>query len=189
MDVFEYIFVLVSIVVGLSLARLLDGIARIIHEPSAFKVYSVHLLWAFLTFVYLIWFWWFEYRFIEVQTWNFVLYLFIVLYSVLLYVICAVLFPPNLDSYDGFEGYFYSRKKWFFGLWALLHLVDIGDTAFKGEVHVEQLGLTYIVKTVLFFSLSIVAMVTDNRIFHTLFVIGISIFYYLTIVFLYWTAL
>ncbi len=117
------------------------------------------------------------------------LYFFIVLYSVLLYVICAVLFPPNLDSYDGFEGYFYSRKRWFFGLWALLHLVDIGDTAFKGEVHVEQLGLTYIVKTVLFFSLSIVAMVTDNRIFHTLFVIGISIFYYLTIVFLYWTAL
>ncbi len=117
------------------------------------------------------------------------LYLFVVLYSVLLYVISAILFPPDLRSYDGFEGYFYSRKRWFFGLWALLYLIDIGDTAFKGEVYMEQLGLAYIVKTLLFFGLSIVAMVTENRIFHTLLVIGISIYQYQTIIFLYWTAL
>jgi hypothetical protein len=189
MDVFEYTFVLVSIVVGLGLARLLNGFARIIHEPLAFKVYSVHLLWAVYTFVYLIWFWWFEYRFIEVQEWNFLLYLFIVLYSVLLYVICAILFPPNLDNYDGFEGYFHSRKKWIFGLWILLYLVDIGDTAFKGEDYIERLGLEYILRICVFFGLSIVAMFTDNRIFHTLLVTGISIYQYQTIIFLYWSAL
>jgi hypothetical protein len=37
--------------------------------------------------------------------------------------------------------------------------------------------------------LSIVAMFTDNRIFHTLLVTGISIYQYQTIIFLYWSAL
>ena len=53
----------------------------------------------------------------------------------------------------------------------------------------EQLGVEYIVRTFSFICLSIVAMVTDNRIFHTLLVIGISIYVYQTIALLYWTAL
>ena len=37
-----------------------------------------------------------------------------------------------MSDYDGFEGYFYSRKGWIFGFLALLFLVDVGDTLIKG---------------------------------------------------------
>ena len=80
MTTFEYIAVLVSIIVGLSLTHLLGGVGRIIGNPGCAKVYWVHLVWTLYAFVYLVAFWWWEYQLSTVEVWTVQLYLFLVLY-------------------------------------------------------------------------------------------------------------
>ena len=62
MDMYLHVRVLFSIILGLGISRLLSGVARIVQHPKEYKVYWVHLVWALFLFLYLIHFWWWEYR-------------------------------------------------------------------------------------------------------------------------------
>ena len=57
MTTFEYIAVLLSVIVGLGLTHLLGAVARLIHHPGRYKLYWIHLFWAWYVFVYLLYFW------------------------------------------------------------------------------------------------------------------------------------
>jgi hypothetical protein len=76
----------------------------------------VHLLWTSFLFLYLINFWWWEYRLAAIQQWTFPLYFFIAMYAVLLFLLCVLLFPEEMADYDGFKAYWYSRRQWIFQL-------------------------------------------------------------------------
>jgi len=53
-----------------------------------------------------------------------------------------------------------------FSLLAATYLLDV-DTLIKGEEHFARFGWEYLVRTPLFVILSLAAMRTDNRRFHT----------------------
>ena len=125
MSMFEYVAVLTSIIIGLSIAHLLQGVARLIQHPGRAKIYWVHLLWVFNMFFTAVYWWWFEFQFSVVETWTLQLYLFVIFYAVMTYVLCALLFPSDLGDYTGFEDYFLSRRRWFFGCMAASGLVDL----------------------------------------------------------------
>ena len=50
MEFFNYVMVLASVIVGLAVAHLLQGVAKMVQEPDRKKLYWVHLLWIFLMF-------------------------------------------------------------------------------------------------------------------------------------------
>ena len=102
MDLLEYINVLTSITVGLGIAYLLRGLAQIVQHPGRSEVYRVHLLRVGFLFLNMIFFWWWEYCLIEIKVWHFRNYAFIVLYALLPYLMCAMLFPSDLDDYHGY---------------------------------------------------------------------------------------
>src|SRR5690348_14362121 len=62
MDQFFHIRMLVSMIVSLSMAHLLKGVAKIIEHPKRKEIYWVHLLWVFYMFIQIIDFWWWEFR-------------------------------------------------------------------------------------------------------------------------------
>ena len=140
MDIFSYVLLLVSIIVGLSIARLLDGVGGFIGGTESPRAYWLHLLWVLYTFIYIILFWWWEFRLGSVPTWTFELYLFFILYAVLLYLLCVILFPN--EAPDFFQHHFTSRK-WFFGVWICVMLIDVVDTRLKGSDYLASLGLEY----------------------------------------------
>ena len=45
MDIFEYISVLTSIIIGLGIAHLLRGVASLVQHPGRHRIYWVHLVW------------------------------------------------------------------------------------------------------------------------------------------------
>ena len=57
MEIFEYIAVLTSIIIGLGMAHLLRGVVRIIQHPERYPVYWIHLGWVVYMFISLV-FWW-----------------------------------------------------------------------------------------------------------------------------------
>ena len=78
MNLFEYVGVLVSIVVGLALAHILTGVSRTIqvrHQVRhQVRSYWVHSLWTLNITVYLVFFWWFMDHWSAVERWSFFLF-------------------------------------------------------------------------------------------------------------------
>lgn len=169
---FVHMRIVLGMVVGLGLTHLLRQAARIIEHPGRKRVYWVHLLWAASMFLYLLSFWWWEYRLILVTRWTFNLYLFITLYALLLYLLCTLVLPENIDEYRDWRDYFYARRGWFFGLLAMAYLVDLGDTRVKGAGYFALIGREMLYRDLAFAAFSLVAITTRNATYHAVFALA-----------------
>ncbi|MCK1516775.1 hypothetical protein IVB22_30565 [Bradyrhizobium sp. 190] len=171
-DLYLHVRVLVAIILGLSVTRLVSGIAALIQHPGRYPIWSVHLGWVAWALLNVVTFWWWEFRLSLVQHWTFGLYFFVCVYASMYYFLSVLLFPQDLDEYKGYEDYFLSRRRWFFGFAALTEALDVVDTWIKGEAHLRSLGLEYLLSVGAFVLLCAVAATTRNLRFHMLFAFG-----------------
>lgn len=173
---FTHVRIIIGIVLGLGLTHLLRQAVRIVEHPRRNRVWWVHVVWALAIFVYLIHFWWWEFRLDTITHWSFATYLFLILYTVLLYLLCALLFPEDISDYNDWQDYFLSRRVWFFGVLAVVYLFDLVDTWLKGASYAHALGVEYIARSVVFVILSLIAMRTRDKRFHATFAV-LGLFY------------
>lgn len=169
-EVYVYIRTVMSMVIGLSLARLLTGLGGIVQAPGKNRVYWVHLGWVASMFLFIIHFWWWEYRLQSLAIISFGVYLFLISFCCLFFFLCVLIFPTTLEDYGGYEEYFISRRRWFFGMLAVTYVVDFLDTLLKGKAYLAALGWEYPARNAVFIILCIVAAWTANRRFHAVFV-------------------
>jgi hypothetical protein len=169
-EAFPHIRIVMGMVVGLGVTRLLSGVARIVQHPSQYRLYPVHLAWVGSVLLMLIHFWWWEFGLYGIRHWTFGTYFFIIAYAVLLFLLSALLFPDSMADYAGYEDFFISRRRWFFGLLGATYLFDVVDTLIKGPEHFARFGLEYVVRTPLFVALCVIAAITPNRRFHMAFI-------------------
>jgi hypothetical protein len=118
-DLYSHVRVIISIIVGLRVTTLLSGFARFVQHPRREKVSLLHLGWAASLLLWILHFWWWEFRLALVQQWTFARDSFVILYATLFYFLCRLLFPSDLKDYSGYEDYFLSRRTWFFGILSL----------------------------------------------------------------------
>jgi hypothetical protein len=145
MDQFEYVMVLVSIIVGIGIAHILLGIGGIIDRLSRkddrLELSVAHLAWLGFCFAWLVMFWWWEYRFsTRVTDWTMGLYLFLIGYAVTLFLLQVVLVPRTWDGVTSLKEYFLERRVWFYSLLMFATLLDLFDSYLKG-------GFEYILGT------------------------------------------
>ena len=62
---------------------------------------------------------------------------------VVLFLLCTLLFPDDLAEYAGWRDYFQSRRSWFFGIMAVLYVIDFVDTLIKGRRYYHHFGIEY----------------------------------------------
>ena len=75
---FGHIRIVIGMVISLSLARLLTGLALFIQHPGRNKVYWVHLGWTLSLFIFILHFWWWEFRLQSLPEISFGIYLFLI---------------------------------------------------------------------------------------------------------------
>jgi hypothetical protein len=153
-------------------ARLLGGIAQFMGRPDRQRFSWIHLGWVAWVFFNVAAFWWWEFRLSQIPHWTFALYLFVIVYASTFFLQAALLFPVDIEGYDGYGDYFIARRAWFFGIFALSEALDVIDTLIKGVDHLRSLGTEYLVHNAVFLVLCLVAARTRNLTFHGLFVIG-----------------
>jgi len=168
-DIFTHVRVLVGIVIGLGLTRVLTGLARFMQHPKQRPLYFTHLLWLGVVLLSAIHFWWFELGLARIKPWPFELFLFVILYAFLFYLMATLLIPDDLEEYSSWEAYYFSRRRWFFGLLAATVPVDLIDTLAKGPAYYHSLGLEYPIRLGLVLALCGTAIWTRNRTFHLAF--------------------
>lgn len=165
-DEFFHVRVVIGMVVGLALARLLNGLARFVQHPTGPRPYGTHLLWTAFMLLAVVHFWWFEFGLSRVTAWSFGVYLLVIGYAALHFFTVVVLYPDTIGDYDGWAGYFHARQRWFFGLLAALLLVDLADSALKGPAHFAALGGFYPARQVVLAAACVVAAFVRDRRFH-----------------------
>lgn len=165
-QLFIYIRTIIGMVLGLSLARLLTGLARFVQHPHREKIYWTHIGWVGFLFLTVISFWWWESELIRVTEWTFLSYAFLIFYASLFFFLCTLLFPDDLQDYGGYRDYFLSRRHWFFGLLALVFAIDFLDTAIKGPDYFTRMGLEYPLRNLLLIALCLLAARTRSQRLH-----------------------
>ena len=148
------------------------GTLQLVQHPGRYSIWPVHLCWVAWALLNVVTFWWWEFRLSHIQHWTYGLYFFICVYASMYYFLSVLLFPQDLDEYKGYQDYFLSRRRWFFGFAALTEALDVVDTWIKGEAHLRSLGLEYLVATSIFILLSAIAARTRNPRFHMLFALS-----------------
>jgi len=162
-ELYSHVKVVISIIVGLCITTLLKGFAQFVQHPRRNKVSILHLGWAASLLLGMIHFWWWEFRLSMIQQWTFAIYFFVILYAILFYFLSTLLFPSDLADYSGYEDYFLSRRKWFFGFLAATFVADVIDTSLKGSAYLHSFGIEYPIRIVGSLIVCGIAMFTRNR--------------------------
>jgi len=128
-DEFGYLSVIISVILGLSIAQLLQGIGQIINARDRVRMYWPAMGWAVLLLLIDVQAWWamFGYRFRH--AWTFIQFTIVLLEAIMLYLAAAIALPniPNEGEIDLRTNYF-RHVGWFFGSLVVLLLDSLLKT-------------------------------------------------------------
>jgi hypothetical protein len=162
-QLYPHIRVVLGIILGLGITTLLKGVASIIGHPQRYKWSWIHMTWVVWALVSIVTYWWWEFRLIEVSAWTFGSYLFVITYCSSFFMLSALLFPDDVREYGTYESYLLRRRPWFFGLIALMTLMDLVDTALKGGSRWQALGIAYPIHTAILLLIAGLGIVLKDR--------------------------
>jgi hypothetical protein len=172
MDAFSYLSVLLSIIIGLAIAHLLQGIGRIIQARRRVRIFWPSIAWAGLLILVCVQSWWAMFGLRTHTDWSFFPFLVVVLQTINLYLTSALILPEIApgETVDLRQHYF-EQVTWFFSLTIAMVLISLSkDLVFDGFLPLNantliQLG---------FIVLGIAAMSFRREWFHKL-LISISL--------------
>jgi hypothetical protein len=170
-DAFNYVAVLVSIVIGLALTRLLRALSEMIQVANRPRIYWVHIVWIVTFIVHLMLFWWVLYRWRTAPEWTFFLFIWVTIPAILFYLISAILFPGELETSGSpdWKDYYYKNRRGVFYIFGAMALLDIVDSALKGRQHLlVELGLPYFGFMGVWSIGSFIAGTTRNEVYHAI---------------------
>ncbi len=99
MSPFEFVTVLISIILGLGITQIMSGIADLIHQWERVRLYWPHFLWIILVFILHVQEWWLLYQLKDIEVWRLPMFLFQVLYPIALFILARILFPMASDEH------------------------------------------------------------------------------------------
>jgi len=94
---FEYITILISIILGLGITHILSSLVRLLHIPGV-QSYWPHMIWVLLVLLLHIQEWFVLYELKDLKAWRMVTFLFVILYPINLFILANLLFPLNIDE-------------------------------------------------------------------------------------------
>lgn len=176
---FDYVMALVSIILGLGITHVLSAFGSAVHRlrghGAPIRLDAVYLLWVASVMLWIVSFWWWEFKFKELGTqWTYGLYLFMILYAVALFLLAVILVPKDMDGLDDSYAYFMSGRRWFFGTFMVCNALDVADTFIKGAGW--GMRPAYLIQAVVYFGAALVGMRAERR--GTQFAIALVIFAY-----------
>jgi hypothetical protein len=154
MTPFEYVTVLISIILGLGITQIVSGLADIIHKWSQVKLYWPHLMWIAFAFFLHIQEWWVLYEMRSITVWMLPTFLFTILYPINLFILARILFhSEHSNTPINYKEFYFDNFRKFF-LWAVILIVlSIADNLlFNGYTWLDQpiqlillIGMTYLI--------------------------------------------
>lgn len=162
MEGYVHLRIIVSLILGLSITRVLSGLSRRLQEPDNTDLLNAQTIWAFVLLIGAVHFWWWEFALRSIEHWNFWIYVFVLAYASLFFLMSTLLYPDHIQGVSEREVYFIRRRRAFFVLFCLSFIFDFIDTLIKGIDHLYALGPWYGVRLVSGIGIALLAMFTSS---------------------------
>jgi hypothetical protein len=127
MNLFEFLMILLSLIVGLGLAEILAGIARFLKRSGKHEIPWIHGTATLAIFVALLQTFWESWGLRTIEVWSFPAMLLMLGSPICLYLMAYVLFPER-DDHAALDQYYFERARL---LWPLGGLTVIVGTLFR----------------------------------------------------------
>ena len=125
MEIFEYLMVLVSIILGLGATQTLRGLSKIARSSTTFLPLTI---WAAILFYFHVQVWWALWDLTAVETWNQLYFSFIIAIPCTLFGATELLMPLGSSPETDWQAHFFSVRKWFFGVICVFLVFALFDT-------------------------------------------------------------
>ena len=177
MSTFEFISVLLSIVVGLGLTRLLTGVGRALETRRNLRFYWVQGVWVVNLGLLFVIFWWATlFGHADRETWLFPNFAVLLLYAVFLFLASVLIIPSDFEEGIDLEAHFFEVRPWFFTILAFVALAEFADTLLHGGFErVFGFGTYYVLLMASSLLFCIIGATTANRRFHA---VGALVFFF-----------
>lgn len=113
MSIFEYLMVMVSIMLGLGATQLLRGFSKVAQSPQRFLPLT---MWAVVLFYIHLQMWWALWDLNAVPVWNQFYFYFLVSLPCSLFAATELLVPLGSSANTDWRAHFFKVRKWFFGV-------------------------------------------------------------------------
>jgi hypothetical protein len=166
MGLFEFLMILLSVIIGLALTELLTGVASLLRVRETVHFYWVHVGLQFGIFIALLQQWWESWDLAGVEEISFGAVLLLVVPSLVLFLIAHMLFPrPAKDA--NLEDYYYKQSP---VIWWLIVFGTVEGTFILPLVEQEPMFHAANISGLPLIALCVVLAVTKNRTMHALLV-------------------
>jgi hypothetical protein len=152
---FEYIIVLISIILGMGITEILSGVGNVILRWEKVKLYWPHIILVLLVFVFHFQEWWVVFELRNFQSWRLPVFLFTILYPVNLYILARILFPLKWKNKGtDLKSFYYTNCRRIFVFIFTLALLSILDNIFFHAIpfleQIPQIALALICMVIIF---------------------------------------
>lgn len=165
-SMFEYLGVLISVILGLALTHLLRGLSKLIHMRHTVRPYWVHIVWTLNVIIYVLAIWWSMFWWNKLDTWTIEQFFFLTGYAIVLFMLASMLYPPEFGGDHDFETYFFDNRRWFFGIQFLAFVVDVPETLSKQSYHLRDTPASYGLLVPFILGICVVGALSANRRLH-----------------------
>ena len=90
---FEYVTILVSIILGLGITKILSSLAELLYDFKKVRFFWVHSIWVILILYIHVQEWFILYELKGYPAWKLPIFLFILIYPITLFLAASMLFP------------------------------------------------------------------------------------------------
>ena len=165
MDSFSYLSVLLSIVIGLAITQILQGLRALMLARGSARLYGPSLIWAALMLLMATQMWWASFGLRDHQDWTFGTYGLVLLQVSLFYLASGLVLPDLTPERIDLQGDYYRNRRWFFGLLATTVVTSLlKDLALEGSLP----GGANLAFHLVLIAIFTVAIATGNRLYHRL---------------------
>ena len=127
MNLFEFLMILLSLIVGLGVAEILTGIARVLKREGLRGFSWTHGAATLTLFVGLLQTFWESWGLASIETWSFPAMLLMLGSPIFLFLIAHIMFPER-ESEVNLDDYYFKRARL---IWALVGLTVTVGTLFR----------------------------------------------------------
>ena len=163
MNSFEYLSVLVAVIMGLAVTRLLTATGSAARHRETVCIDWIQVVWVFNVLLYVLTIWWALFAWNQLSEWNYFLFLFIVLYAIVLFLLGDALFPNPVDASSNLREHFRRHRKWFFSILLFAVLLDIPDTMLKESAGLREVPDSYWFLEAIWLAIPPIGILTENR--------------------------
>lgn len=144
MDAFNYLSVLISLILGLAITQVLKGIRGLMHARMRLRMYWPTVLWAILVVVIAVQAWWAMFGLRAHGDWTFVQFSVVLAQTIVVYLLAALVLPDIfgnevVDLREHYDG----QRRWFFALIVVLIVTSLGKNLILDGTWPRPLDLAF----------------------------------------------